>query len=88
MDGCGQYMDDLNTFLDSEDSEDIVEGRRPSMVVMLHVKKLWFYSTEKSLVRQAFGLCLNQWQPVQSISCSKCRWIPWIVTRNSVNTRL
>ena len=25
-DRCGQYMDDLNTFLDGEDSEDIAEG--------------------------------------------------------------
>ena len=25
---CGQYTDDLNTFLDSEDSEDIAEGRK------------------------------------------------------------
>ena len=28
MDGCGWYMDDLNTFLDGEDSEDIVKGRK------------------------------------------------------------
>ena len=25
-DGCGWYTDDLNTLLDSEDSEDIAEG--------------------------------------------------------------
>ena len=25
-DGCGWYMNDPNTFLDSEDSEDIAEG--------------------------------------------------------------
>ena len=28
MDGCGRYTDDPNTFLDSEDSGDIVESRK------------------------------------------------------------
>ena len=28
VDGCRQYMDDLNTFLNSEDSEDIAEDRK------------------------------------------------------------
>ena len=28
MEGCGWYTDDPNTFLDGEDSEDIVEGHK------------------------------------------------------------
>ena len=27
-DGCGQYTDDLNTFLDGEDSGDIAESHK------------------------------------------------------------